>query len=252
VTETRGDWELARGTRSGRRERVELLIGYGLIVAVIWTPRPWQRMLYWAPVIWILGVSWFSFRGWRAMGWRGAKLVQSSWVVGVALGMSALAVLAAHRFGTLYAPDGPMAFFRTYIGYAVWSFVQQFLLVDFFLWRLMRLMPGRYAVATTAVIFAAAHLPNPVLTPMTLVWGAAACLIFLRYRNLWPLGLAHAIFGITIAMTVSGSVTHGMRVGLGYLRYRPHTGLHGGLRTNNDQRMSTEASVRAGGPVRLS
>jgi hypothetical protein len=221
-------------------------VGYGLVMAVIWTPRPWQRLLYWAPVFWIGAVSWRSFRGWRATGWRGVNLVRSSWVVGVALGMAALAVLAALHFGTLHAPDGAVAFFRTYIGYAIWSFVQQFILADFFLWRLMRLLPARYAVAATAVIFAVAHLPNPVLPPMTLVWGAAACLIFLRYRNLWSMGLAHAIFGITIALTIPGHVTHNMRVGVGYLQYRQHH------RRNNDQRVSTAAWVRAEAATRRS
>jgi hypothetical protein len=52
-----------------------------------------------------------------------------------------------------------------------------------------------------------------------LVWGLAACLLFLCYRNLYPLALAHAIFGITIAITVPGPVDHNMRVGLGYLKY---------------------------------
>jgi len=54
---------------------------------------------------------------------------------------------------------------------------------------------------------------------LTLVWGFASCLVFLRYRNLYPLAIAHAIFGISIAITVPGPVVRNMRVGLGYLRY---------------------------------
>ena len=70
-----------------------------------------------------------------------------------------------------------------------------------------------------ACLFSAAHLPNPLLTPVTLLWGFAACLLFLRYRNLYPLALAHAILGIAIAITIPGPVDHNMRVGLGYLTY---------------------------------
>jgi membrane protease YdiL (CAAX protease family) len=70
-----------------------------------------------------------------------------------------------------------------------------------------------------AVIFAVAHLPSPILTPVTLIWGFAACLLFLRYRNLYPLAMAHAILGISIAITIPGPVDHNMRVGLGYLTY---------------------------------
>jgi hypothetical protein len=43
--------------------------------------------------------------------------------------------------------------------------------------------------------------------------------VFLRYRNLYPLALAHAILGITVAITIPGPMMHNMRVGLGYLKY---------------------------------
>jgi len=82
------------------------------------------------------------------------------------------------------------------------------------------LLPGaRSAAAAAAIIFAIAHLPNPILTSVTLLWGFAACVVFLRYRNLYPLALAHAILGITLAISVPGPVVRNMRVGLGYLTY---------------------------------
>jgi len=65
-------------------------------------------------------------------------------------------------------------------------------------------------------------VPNPFLMPATLLWGFASCLLFLRYRNLYPLMMAHAILGITVAITIPGPVVHNMRVGLGYLTYRSH------------------------------
>jgi len=209
-------------THSKRRNLIELSIGYALILLVIWTPRPWQKMLYWAPVLWIFVASWLSFESWQAMGLRSASFLRSLWVVGAALLLAAAAVLLAIRLGALHVPATPLLFFKTYIGYALWSFVQQFLLLDFFLLRLLRLLPGRRTAAiAAATIFALAHLPNPILVPMTLLWGLASCLLFLHYRNLYPLALAHAILGITVAITVPGPVSHNMRVGLGYLKYRP-------------------------------
>jgi membrane protease YdiL (CAAX protease family) len=77
-------------------------------------------------------------------------------------------------------------------------------------------------VLVAAGIFSAAHLPNPVLTPITLIWGLTACIVFLRYRNVYPLAAAHAILGITVAITIPGPVMHNMRVGLGYLTYHGH------------------------------
>ena len=76
------------------------------------------------------------------------------------------------------------------------------LLQDFFLPRLLRLTrgPGTPRCAAAAM-FSLAHLPNPILTVITFVWGLMACLFFLRYRNLYPLAVAHTILGITVAMT---------------------------------------------------
>jgi membrane protease YdiL (CAAX protease family) len=236
--------------RTRRRDFVELAGGYLLILLVIWCPRPYQRWVYWAPVVWVAVSCWRSFESWRAMGWRTVNLLRSAWVVGVALAMAAVAVAVSLKMGTLHAPDGAVLFFKTYVGYAIWSFVQQFLLVDFFMGRLMRLVPAKLAVALTAIIFALAHIPNPVLAPLTLIWGLAACLIFLEYRNLWSLGLAHAIFGICVAIAVPAHLTHNMRVGLGYWRFRPHT--HDLQRKNSDQMASTQAWVKADASTRLS
>ena len=85
---------------------------------------------------------------------------------------------------------------------------------------------------------------------MTMIWGLAACLIFLEYRNLWTLGIAHAIFGIAVAITIPANITHGMRVGIGYVRYHPHTPHD--QRRNSDQMLSTQACVTAEAPTRRS
>ena len=71
---------------------------------------------------------------------------------------------------------------------------------------------------------------------MTLLWGLAACLVFLKFRNIWPLAMAHAIFGICVAITIPGPVVHNMRVGLGYLTYRAPRHLH---LNQSDHRVST-------------
>jgi membrane protease YdiL (CAAX protease family) len=143
----------------------------------------------------------------------------------LALFLSAAAIgiaEARHTFHPLYGVV-PVGWHLT--GYLVWALLQQFILQDYFLARLLRLLPNPTgAVFAAAGLFALAHLPNPVLTVATLVFGTAACFVFLRYRNLYTLGLAHFILGMTIAVTVSNAAHHHMRVGLGYLRYRAHHG----------------------------
>jgi hypothetical protein len=209
--------------RSRRRDLAELAIAYGLILTVIWTPRPWQRLLWWVAAGAVVFLTCISFDGVKAMGLRATNFFRSLWVVGVALAAAAGLVAVAAHLHTLHLPHGPVLFIGTYWRYAVWTFVQQFLMQCFFLSRLLRLLPGpKSAALATAILFALAHLPNPILAPVTLLWGCAACLLFLRYRNLYSLAMAHAILGISIAIAVPGPVDHNMRVGLGYLTYGHH------------------------------
>jgi len=206
-----------------RRDLLELAIGYALILIVIWTPRPWQRLFYCAATLYLAAVLWLSFPGWQTLGLRTANLARSLWVAGVALSIAAIAILIAAHIGTLNLPATPALFIQRYWGYALWTFTQQILLQDFFLLRLHRLMHSqRRASVAAAAIFSLAHLPNPILTIVTFVWGLAACLLFLHYRNLYPLAIAHAILGIAIALTIPGPVTRNMRVGLGNLTYGRH------------------------------
>jgi membrane protease YdiL (CAAX protease family) len=215
--------------RSRRRALVELIVAYVLILIVIWTPRPWQRFFWLLAVAGVAVITWRSFEGTSAMGLRAANFFRSLWVVGAALVVALIAGVIAARLHTLKMPAGPLKFIETYCAYAVWSGVQQFLLQCFFLSRFLRLIPNaRWAALAAAGVFAAAHLPSPILTTVTLIWGFLACLVFLRYRNLYPLAIAHAIFGITIAITVPGPVVRNMRVGLGYLSYAHRA--HGSLK----------------------
>ncbi|MGA7709446.1 MAG: CPBP family intramembrane glutamic endopeptidase [Acidobacteriaceae bacterium] len=234
--------------RRTRRDLLELGVGYGLILLVIWTPRPLQTVLYYAAIAALVAIFWRCFESWAAMGLRTANFLRSFWIVGAVFLLAAVAMLVAVRLHTLCVPDSPAVFLKKFWGYIVWSFVQQILLLDFFLLRLLRLMPRRTsAVAATAGIFALAHVPNPILAPLTLVWGLVACLIFLRYRNLYPLAMAHAILGICIAITVPGPVSHNMRVGLGYLQYRVPRRRY---RSQSDHIVSTQAWVIAEAPTR--
>ncbi len=168
-------------------------------------------------------IVWRSFDGWAAMGFRTANLWRSSWIVVAAAALAAAAMLVSARARTLLVVDGVWIFPETYGAYAVWSAVQQFLLQGVFLLRFLRIVnrPWQAALAA-AVLFSAAHIPNPILVSLTFIWGFAACALFLRYRNLYPLMIAHAILGITIAMAIPGPVVHNMRVGRAYLNYRPH------------------------------
>jgi membrane protease YdiL (CAAX protease family) len=166
------------------------------------------------------------------------------WVVVVAAILAGLAVYTAGRMQTLHPLHGPTPVLAHVWGYLIWSVMQEFLLQIYFLLRLMRLLPGKVApVLAAAGFFSLAHLPNPVLTPITLLWGIAACLVFLRYRNIYALGIAHGILGLCVAVIVPDSLQHHMRVGIGYYRYHPQ-------RNHRDHMVSTDAWVIADAPTR--
>jgi len=221
-------WVDRGAVHSRRRDLLELAVAYGLIMLVIWTPRPWQRLLWWVAAIVITFIIALSFDGIQAVGLRADNFFCSLWVAGLALLAAVAAAIVAGRLDLLRLPDGPIYLVKNYWAYALWALVQQFLLQCFFLARLLRILKSTgSAVTAAALLFASAHLPNPILTPVTLLFALVACRLFLRYRSLYALALTHAILGITIAIVAPKPMIHNMRVGLGYLTYSPpHSSIH--------------------------
>lgn len=196
---------------------------YLLILAVIWSPHATQHWLYWVGFAFIIGSSLLRWDLLRRAGLGPGGFLPSLWVVIAALTVAALAVMVARDLGTYHPLYSPPPFLVHVSGYVIWSFLQEFILQGYVLLRLLRLgLSSRRAVVVAALMFTCAHLPNPVLVPLTLVWGLIACMLFLRYRNLYTLGLAHGILGICIAVTVPNAIQHHMRVGLGYIDYHAH------------------------------
>ena len=237
------------------RDLVEFGVAFGLILAAIWTLNPWQRFFYWAAIAWVVVTTWQGRTTWKALGLGLTGLVRSLWIIGAAAILAALALYLADREHTLHRLHGATPLLSHAWGYLIWAVMQQFLLQIYFLLRLQRILGGKVApVVAAAGLFSLAHLPNPVLTPITLVWGIAACVLFLRYRNIYALGIAHGILGLCVAVIVPEPLQHHMRVGIGYYRYhvREHRHPAGDHRNQTDQIVSTDAWVMAEAPTRRS
>ena len=131
--------------RSKRRVWIEIAVAYGLILAVIWTPRPWQRFLWIVAAAAVVGLTSISFEGWKAMGLRAANFGRSLWIAGVALAVAGVALLIAASMHTLHVPDRSAGIHRNLLRYAIWTGVQQFLLQGFFLLRFLRVIPNATA-----------------------------------------------------------------------------------------------------------
>lgn len=211
------------GQVSRRRELVELFVGYGLILVVVWTPRPAQNVLYWITVAWIVVTAVLARTRSRPIGLGLGGLRQSLWIVPAAVALFFIGMWIAAWAHSLHRLYGPLPLAIHVLTYAIWALIQQFILQVYVLLRLLRLGLSRpRAIGVAALMFAIAHIPNPVLTPAVIVWGALSCWLYLRYRNLYAIALAHGMLGMCLAITVPNGINHHMRVGLGYLMYPTH------------------------------
>jgi len=204
---------------SRTRDLVELTFGYSMIVGIIWTPERLQRVLSPVALVLTLLVVLAHRHNRDELGLGARDFVRSLWILPAAAGLAALSIFAAAKIGTLH----PLykADFAHISGYVLWTIYQQFLLQDYFMDRLLRLVSSEAAAVTLAgTLFAAAHLPNLVLAAATLLWGIVSCALFRRYHNLWALGLAQGLLGLCFAICVPDALHHHLRVGLGFLRYQ--------------------------------
>jgi hypothetical protein len=216
--------ELERKTLSLSRSEwlivVEAAIGFALIMGTVWTVKTTQRWLFWIAAAWFLG--WALISAWKALR-RGFKLPSAK--VTIVMTLAALVVSGgfmalASAVGTLHGPFGRKDPLTHAASYLVWAIMQQFIQQTFFLARFEKLTQRRFhASLIAASLFGLAHLPNPVLTPVTLAGGWIMSELYLRYRTVLPLGIAHGLVGMAIAVSVPDHIQHHMRVGLSYLLY---------------------------------
>jgi membrane protease YdiL (CAAX protease family) len=100
--------------------------------------------------------------------------------------------------------------------YLAWGLFQEYLLNGYFVNRFVQFTT--HAPAVAAITFAAAHAPNWFLMLATGMGGYFAAIAYLRYRNLFVLGLAHGILGFLIYFAIPDSVTRHLYVGPKWFR----------------------------------
>lgn len=201
------------------RDLPELAVGFVAIMIILWLPT--REQLFFGPIALLapLGIVLSRRPSLHELGLGTRGLIPSLWVLPAAVALSFASVFITQKLGTfheLYRPE-----FSHVYGYVLWTLYQQFLLQDFFVPRLTRLVESDRAIIIAAGLFAVAHLPNVPLVIATVIWGIVSCLLFRRYHNLWVLGIAQGLLGLCFAMCVPDAMHHHMRVGLGYFHYHP-------------------------------
>ena len=81
--------------------------------------------------------------------------------------------------------------------YPIWGLLQQFLVQALFVRNLQAAKaPILVIVLAAAALFGLVHLPDWKLAFATFALGVALTPIYLRWRNLWPLGVCHGWLGV--------------------------------------------------------
>lgn len=95
-------------------------------------------------------------------------------------------------------PDGLVVanLVTTLLLYPFWGVVQQFIVVAMIAGNVGLIVRrpsrrGPIAVLATGILFALAHLPSPGLVALGFLLGTVATSTYLRWRNLWIIGLFH-------------------------------------------------------------
>jgi membrane protease YdiL (CAAX protease family) len=99
----------------------------------------------------------------------------------------------------------------------IWALVQQYALQGFINRRLqMGLGRGLKVTLLVGLIFGALHLPNPLLSSLTLCGGLIWAHAYQRQPNLLAVSVSHAIASLTLALAIPPTVINGLRVGFRY------------------------------------
>ena len=195
---------------------LEPLTVFSLIMAYIWQLRYSHRGLWLAILAGIILSHIARREDADSLGFHRRKLTECLREFAPALAFLGLCMIAG---GMLFQTTRPLTFgdaCLSWAGYLPWGTFQQYMLNGYFLKRLTVAMPGRPASIASALLFSGAHLPNWFLMVVTLVTGYICARIYLRYQNLYFLGIAHATVGFLLLLVVPDSVTHHLVVGPGW------------------------------------
>jgi membrane protease YdiL (CAAX protease family) len=198
----------------------QIVIAFLFLEFALWEPKLETRNRWVAiTAVTILALVLIDHPSLERLGLRLPKTLGASAVLGTSLAAVILMVLAVSWAGGQIPATPTWPNPRLAWQYVIWALLQEFMLQSFFFIRCEELYGSSAAVWMASTLFAAAHLPSPVLTTATLVGALFFCEMYRRYRSIYALGIVHAMLGLTLAITMPDSLLHHMRVGIGYLQY---------------------------------
>jgi Type II CAAX prenyl endopeptidase Rce1-like len=127
-----------------------------------------------------------------------------------------VAVAAAVIWGCFQA-DRPWYLLYRGVLYFLWCILQQFLLQNMIYRRIRDAIGASWSAwLLTGVMFAATHVPNPVLVPATLVWGVYTAFLFEQRPSVVAIALVQTLFSTLLLWLTPLGPSNQFRVGPGY------------------------------------
>ena len=178
----------------------------------IWFVRaqwPWSLLVLAALVL--ASFAWHS-ETLKSLGLTGGAFVDAmvAWRWWLATGMAAVAIL-----GWMRAVPAHLVY--RWLVYLSWCILQQLLFQNMVYRRLRAALGSSWTTSLCAgALFAATHLPNPILVPATLVWGTVSTRMFDSRSSIPALGLWQALLSTLLSTLTPIALIRQFRVGPGY------------------------------------
>jgi len=207
------DYVTRIASRDPRATLLRLLFSFALLELALWAPLP-VGILFGIAALWYMSLQVYRAAvNARSIGLDFGDVLRHSWLLGATF-MLALSVLAIAYFsGSLHRLWGMRHPWWGVAAYALWAFVQEFMLQCFCLPMLRAVFSKASALLLAGAIFAVAHLPNPNLTLVAFFAGVAFTALYASRRNLFVVALIHAVLGLTLAVSTPDHWFHELRVG---------------------------------------
>jgi hypothetical protein len=102
-------------------------------------------------------------------------------------------------------------------GYACWCILQQLLFQNMTYRRLREALGASWRTSSIAgALFAATHIPNPILVPATFLWGTVSTRLFESRPSVPVLGVTQALLSAMLYVVTPVALNGGFRVGPAY------------------------------------
>jgi len=184
-----------------------------LVVAYIWLrPLWWSWSLLIPLALVVVSFVWhsesFESLGLSLRAFAGAVAAWRWWLASCAASLIAL---------TWFETATTIHVIYRWCGYAVWCVLQQLLFQNMAYRRLRDGLGASWKTSSIAgAMFAAAHVPNPILVPATFLWGTVSTRLFEARPSVPVLGVTQALLSAMLYVLTPVALNGQFRVGPGY------------------------------------